>query len=436
MNKYAIGTSEHLAALCAAIRVVAQREGVPTRELSADAFEALSDEHGFKRHAWKSIGGFARVRELAHHDDETSAPTPTELARTSEVRRGLAHVRSLERKLGDRLDTVDAMRDALRDAVERVPPILTHKARIDIDDLPLPTDRETVLFLSDLHFGSLVDPREVPGARYGWAEAARRIAFCVREACAYKPQHRRGASLRIILGGDIIEGEIHGMRPSIAPLAEQIDGARQILTAAIDYCAQHFAEINVICTPGNHGRWAHRHGRAVEQKWDSLVTTLYRGIEHIFRGNSAITFDIPRTPYVTWKTPGGAWCAATHGDTVFHAGVPGKSVNVARIAQQLRQWNAARAHDEQIKVIALGHYHTPLVTQTEAGETLIVNGCGSGAAAYAQSLGIHGSNPRQLLWESTHDHAVGDVRFLDLALADDDASLDAIVPHPIAIGAA
>lgn len=428
------GTNEHRGWLLSCIREAASRLGVSVHKVGRTRMLGAADGTEV---SWPNerdvvaVGGPARLRALlAYEHDEH--PGQEELGQRQTSARTLAYVRRLEREAGDNASVVTRLREALADAVRACPPLLSPPrpaapvASID--------DAETVALLSDTHYGLSIDHAEVPGSAYNWQIAARRTALFVSQIAAWKPHHRHVSRLRLLLGGDIIEGEIHGRSSEIDALATQVDGARQILTSAIDYLRQSYDSIEVVCTPGNHGRWPQREGRAVAQKWDGIATVLYRGVEAVFRGCPDVKFTIPRTPYSEWRAPGGVSCALTHGDTVIHAGSLGRSVNVEKLATQVRRWNAARP--SPLRVLALGHYHTPIVTELDDGTVLVVNGSLCGTAPYAQSLGVHGSHPVQLLWESVRNHPVGDVRFVRVGAADEDAALDSIVPAPRPIGLA
>ncbi len=380
-----------------------------------------------------ALGGWAAVRALAFAGID--APTPRDLADRQGMRRDVGYQRSLERQVGDQQHTAERLRDALADAVAANPP--------RISKLSKPASRpeavsecETVAFVSDVHFGAIIDAMEVPGGGYNWEIAARRMGAFTSQIASFKPGHRDRSTLRLLLAGDLIEGEIHGRGPHLDALAMQVDGCRQILTSMIDHLRHHYGRIEVACAGGNHDRWAHREGRAVTQKWDGIATTIYRGLAAIFRDCDDVRFSIPRTPYTTWQAPGGTWCAVTHGDTVFNAGNPGRKVDLSKLATQTRAWNSARAGNERIEMLAIGHYHTPLVTELDDGIALLINGCGSGASTYGQSLGWHGSNPVQLLWEAVPGHPVGDVRFVRLGAADNDAAFERFVSVPEMIGEA
>jgi predicted phosphodiesterase len=415
------------------VRDAHEDDGCPHYEFSLAKFRSVAtsrpDEPWPCNNDFHALGGWPAIRTLALVAAEP--PSTRDLADRQGVRRDLNYQRKLERQVGDQQHTAERLRDALADAVAANPPRISKIDKPRIDPAT-PSECETVAFVSDVHFGALIDPQEVPGGGYDWTIAARRMGLFVEQAATYKPHHRAHSRLRLLLGGDAIEGEIHGRGPHLDALASQVDGASQIFTAMIDYLRHHYARIDVECATGNHDRWAHREGRAVTQKWDGIGTTIYRGLRAIFRDCSDVAFHIPRTPYTVWKAPGGVHCALTHGDTVFHAGNPGRKVDVAKLATQTRAWNSARGRDERLEVVAVGHYHTPLVTELDDGIALLINGCGSGASTYGQSLGWHGSNPVQLLWESVPGHPVGDVRFVRLGAAN--ASHERIVRVPEMIG--
>ncbi len=425
------GTAEHRAWLVACFEEAARRVGKKPYEVLRSHLAACIDGTEVSWPNWRDIeavGGAATLRALLRAEHAEPFAT-AELAERRVSIRTLAHLRKLERDIGDPRATVELLREALAEAVRRTPPRVSRLPRGPAHTIPIDS-AETVAMLTDLHYGLHVDPLEVPGNAYDWTIAARRTALYVQQVASWKPHHRHVSRLRILLGGDVIEGEIHGRSREIDALATQVDGARQILTSAIDYLRTYYDAIEVVCSPGNHGRWPQREGRAVAQKWDGLETVLYRGLEAIFRHCPDVSFLIPRTPYSEWSAPGGVSCALTHGDSVIHGGSLGKSVNVEKLATQVRRWNAARSSEARIRVLALGHYHTPLVTELDDGTCLVVNGAMCGLAPYAQSLGVHGSSPTQLLWESVRGHAVGDVRFVRLGGADEDATLDGIVAPP------
>lgn len=376
------------------------------------------------------LGGWAVVKAAAASEREDLQPTEQDLA----ARRGLQletnYRRKVERKLGDRMSFETSLLETLERAWSARPVTLSQSPRYG-KELAAPIDSEVVLFLSDLHFGSVIDPAEVPGNAYNWTVAARRLGLLVHEAATYKISRDEPRKLRILLGGDIIEGTIHGRDHDSYPLAEQIDGTCQMLTSAIDFLRLYFHEINVVCATGNHDRWTERK-REVSGKWNGIATTIYRRLASTFRHQHEVKFHVPKTPYTMWTAPGGHQCLLTHGDTVINCGQPSKNLKIDALSSQVSKLAKALGH--AIDLVAVGHYHTPLSTQLEDGCAFVVNGCASGTGPYAQSLGIHGSAPTQLLWESVPGHPLGDCRFVRLKAADNEPGWEEIVPVPKRIG--
>jgi hypothetical protein len=111
--------------------------------------------------------------------------------------------------------------------------------------------------LSDLHYHSLLDPREVP-FEYGPVEEARRTAKIVEEVCEYKPHYRDDSELFVHIFGDIIQGDLHDPRDA-ATITEQFGATVYLLTQALTRWAEAYKQVTVRCVPGNHGRNKRRH---------------------------------------------------------------------------------------------------------------------------------------------------------------------------------
>jgi predicted phosphodiesterase len=424
------GTREHREWVVA--EVVAAIEELPRgSRLSRPAFLARRDqaaEYSVNAHDFLALGGWAHVYALAHGQLQNT--TQEELAESRTIAHENLYRRKLERQLGDRGSFDARLMEKIVEAIEYTPCKPRSLAPEDFSDEVI--DSETVLFISDTHFGSIIDAAEVPGNRYNWRVAARRMGLLTHEAATFKCHRDGPRKLRILLGGDLIEGEIHGRGPHIDYLAEQIDGCRQLLTSVIDYLRTFYHSIEVLCVPGNHDRHAHRMGRGLEHKYDSAITPTYSALAAIFRDCADVRFTIPKTPYALWKSPGGHTCVLTHGDTVVNLGVPSKNFKIDATSALVSKLGKSRG--ERIDLVCVGHYHTPLVAQLEDGCAVVVNGCASGTGPYAQSLGIHGSAPAQMLWESVPGHPLGDARIVRLGAADSDAGWEDIVPVPRRIG--
>lgn len=289
-----------------------------------------------------------------------------------------------------------------------------------------PVERILNLLWSDLHFHSLLDPREVPVA-YGPVEEARRLAALCVQAAEYKRDHRDETVLAINLAGDIIQGQLHDPRDG-APLAEQFAAALHLLDQAVTFLSTQFRRVDIRCTPGNHGRNTARHReRATLQKWDSIENMLYFALKTGCGRLSNVTIDVPYRPFYVYDSFGDK-VFVTHGDTVFNPGNPGASIDVGRIQNQINKFNAPRKDSEKAKLFCVGHVHTGAVVQVGRDVTFMSNGALVPPDAYAGSIGIHDTRCGQQMWESVPGRVVGDSRFVDVDESTDaDKSLDRVV---------
>lgn len=284
-----------------------------------------------------------------------------------------------------------------------------------------------VTVATDLHYGLRNDSSEVPGNDLGPTQFSRRTAFLAARRADYK--HHKQQSSRILLGGDLIEGEIHG-RGTNAPLAEQIYEAQHCLHHMINHNVKAFGGVTVECATGNHDRWAHRGpGRVVDGKWDSISTLIYAWLAGLHKDNPNVKFNIPRTPYTIWRSPGNAVCVLTHGDTVYDIGNPANSISYGKVRSKTAGLSAItrKTHGGDVELVVLGHHHSPVVFCVD-DFTVAINGCLSGISGYSQSLGYHIAKPRQLIFEQTEGHVFGHPEFVDVSLGDDLKELDKIVP--------
>lgn len=285
--------------------------------------------------------------------------------------------------------------------------------------------REVNICLSDLHFGDFMDPAKGL-MQYGQTEAARRLAKVVKQVIEYKAQYRHETSLRVHLLGDIIHGKLHDPQAS-DELSHQMVMAMHLLTQAIATFAKNFPTVTVHCVSGNHGRNPMRHPKhATYDKYDSYETVVYHGLKLAASNLKNVTFDIPKSPYVTFNSFD-ARVFGTHGDTVFNVGRMWDMINASSLEQQINRINAAQPKQKEFKLFFVGHIHMGSLVHLQNQVKLITNGALVPSDEYSRSIGMFESTCGQTMWESTPGHVVGDYRFIEVNDADTDSSLDAII---------
>lgn len=288
------------------------------------------------------------------------------------------------------------------------------------------TERRLNLILSDLHYGSNLDPKQV-NCRYGPVEESRRTAAIVAQVADYKRQYRHETELHIHLIGDIIQGKLHDIQ-NAADLTTQCDRALHALIYGIEFLASEFKKITVDTSVGNHGRDAQRHpDRAMQDKYDSNEFRIYRAMKYRFQKVPNIEFNTPIRGFYVYDQFGMKG-VMTHGDTIFNPGYPGKLINVGQLQAQINKFKLSRPEYNDLKLVGMGHVHTAMDVDID-GTTVITNGCMIPNDEYAQSIGIFNTPCRQQLWETVDGHMFGDHRLLKVGVNhDEDPSLDKIIP--------
>jgi hypothetical protein len=291
-----------------------------------------------------------------------------------------------------------------------------------------PVELAASLILSDLHYGASLDRREVPLA-YGHVEEARRTAAVALWIANHRDlKTRQSMELHLDMLGDIIQGQLHDPRDGM-PQAEQVAAAILLLTQFVTYVSgAGYQKVHCHCTPGNHGRNTARHKeRATNQKWDAIETQIYFAVKMATQHLPNVTFDIPYTPWVTYKVFD-HWIFATHGDTVLTPGYPGQTINVGNVKKQVNEINTHRLPHERFKAFIVGHVHVSSKVKLPNDTYFMSNGCLIPTDAYAQSIGIVDTPTCQTMFESTPTHVVGYHCDIDVdESTDKDKSLDKII---------
>jgi hypothetical protein len=375
------------------------------------------DNMGVAKYTITRAGGFNQLR------DRRFAIQPT----TSTV----AKIRSREeanynRKLGQKFAQEKYVLETLESFADR-----TFKGQIIVTRptklVKVPVRRVLNALFSDLHIGADIDQEETGYQDYKRVEEARRFAYIVKTIANYKMDYRQDTKLSLIFCGDLIQNQLHDPHDGAA-IAEQVARAIHLLKQGIGYLSGYFQEVDTYWTPGNHDRIMSEHkSRAVNRKWNSWGTIIAFAVRSALSNVSNVTFNIPKTPFVTYEALGHR-TFATHSDTVFDVGRPSKTVKVDRIESQVDKWNSSLPDDQKYSVIACGHIHRLMFQRLDGGGALFTNGPLDPSDAFAVSIGCPYNQAGQWMWETTEEFACGDKRDVLVGLKQDkDSSLDSII---------
>jgi hypothetical protein len=289
------------------------------------------------------------------------------------------------------------------------------------------SERAVNVVLGDLHFGANLDKEECP-LQYSTIEESRRFGKVALQTADYKPNYRHKSKLIIHLIGDLIQGNVHDPREGTI-LVDQFAAATQYIIQFIMYEAGAYPRVEVYFTPGNHGRNVNRHpDQPIQQKYDSFETMIYIAVQKAIKasGLKNVKFSNTKRPYYTVDVFGNK-VFATHGDTVFNIGNPGKSIDTKSFFHQICRWNSAKNIGGPFKLFIAGHMHIASITNLPGEIIMMTNGCLVPPDSYALSIGIPDAINGQYLFESTKDYVCGDQRFVRVSDADNDSEYNRII---------
>lgn len=254
------------------------------------------------------------------------------------------------------------------------------------------------LFLSDLHWGERVNPKEINGVNeFNLSIAHNRLRHTVDTAIDLLRILDSGMNypgIVVPLGGDMISGDIHeelqatnelATMPTVLDLYEQ-------LISTLKTLADQFGSVFVPCVSGNHGRntkkiWAKNRNHT------SFDWLLYQMLARHFAasGDKRIQFYIPQGSDALYRIYGTRYLL-THGDQ-FRAGdsIIGPIGPIFRGNQKKLARNQSVGQDYDVMI--LGHWHSYI-----HWSRVIVNGSMKGYDEYAASGNFGFEPPQQALW--------------------------------------
>lgn len=399
------------------MNLVAQKLKKPTFEVTRDQFLRHSN---WTRHKLDKVGHFTDLRNMLFpkmHDFK--------------IKQGSKLISNFRNSVAKQHGEIAFIKDELTSSIQELiekHPLKFHKPVKAKKSSKTKKRRVLVAHISDTHFGAVINKDEVQVNEFNWTVAARRMALFAEQIANYKPQYRKDTKLRLVINGDIMAGIIHNQEWFADLMSYQFAGTLSILGQFSSYLAQHFAEVEIDCTTGNHERFTHKasSNRATTHKFDSFGTQVYVALKALLSKHPNIKVNIPKEPYAVIREFGHT-VLATHGDTVINVGMPGSSLNMKSINDQINKLNASDLSEKKFDVVMVGHVHTPTIQLLENGCMLVVNGCLSGLDPYAQSVGIFTSNPTQQIFEMTEEHSVGDIRLIQVKDGDARKDLDKII---------
>lgn len=351
----------------------------------AAAAEAL----GISRPTLQHRAQEARVRGIKP-DGRTATAEDIQTVK-AQVKRLEAELK-LAQKVESDTDIVKAVIGTLSRKLDAYqPPAFTVKAR-DKESAPgVPT-----LFLSDLHWGEVVNPAQINGVNdYSIRIAHERMKSCVESAIhllkIISPKLDY-PGIVLVLGGDMISGNIHDELTATNELNTMptILDLYGVMAGVVTQMADTFGHVFLPCVSGNHGRDTHKIWNK-DRTATSFDWLLYQFLAKRFEGDKRVTFFIPDGPDAYYKVYNHAYLL-THGDQFRGGdGLIGCLGPILRGDHKKRSRNAQI--DMEYDTMILGHFH-----QYIHHTRVIVNGSLKGLDEYAYNNNFGFEPPQQALW--------------------------------------
>lgn len=299
-------------------------------------------------------------------------------------------------------DDVERLRSLYQGGLDHVPapPDWLHKQTLKPKCLGTPT-----LFLSDLHWGEHVDPKQINGVnQYDMPIARTRLKRVFSMALTMLYTHLAPGNypgMVLALGGDMVSGNIH------EELRETND--MSILAIVLDLFDHLVAGIDMLlmagvpaifipCVVGNHGR-LDKKPRAKGAVMDNYEWILYQLLLRHYAQNKRVTVIPSDSLDFVYQVHNTAYLL-THGDQFKGgSGISGPATPWALgdHKKRKRQNAIAQPYDYMI----FGHFH--MLTW---GQTYIVNGSLKGYDEWSFRMNFGLEPPQQALWITHPRHGI------------------------------
>lgn len=229
-----------------------------------------------------------------------------------------------------------------------------------------------MLLLNDWHAYEEVSAERMRGFNeYDGRIFGQRAWRVVQSLLSIKQRMERGNGWRfpklvVAANGDFVTGTIHGLeRHTDAPnIVWAVYGCSRVLAAALRDLSPHFAEIEVFCTSGNHGRLPDDHRMPQKdptRNWDTMVYLLAR---EALRDVPNVKFFIPNSYAVAFEVEGWRFLQQHGHDIKSWNQIPHYGIN--RAVSNMNALEASR--DRNIHGFLFAHFHQKAAMEHPSGE--------------------------------------------------------------------
>lgn len=264
-------------------------------------------------------------------------------------------------------------------------------------------------FMSDTHYGEVVNPREMGGTNaYNMEIAEQRTQRFFDKTIMLARNYTTGVKydgIVLALGGDLVSGDIHDELVETNEMStyNTIETVIPWLLAGISKWVDAFGKVHIVSAPGNHGRNSKkpRHkGRSANNADSHIAKTLAIFYDQMKEKN--VTFNIPESADVDFKIYDYGF-VLEHGDAF--KSTTGSQIGALGPAKRgtIAKQNAKAREDKPFDYMLMGHYHQFIPAYTQG---FVMNGSLKGYDEYAKNLALTPEQPQQGLLIVTPEHGI------------------------------
>ena len=225
------------------------------------------------------------------------------------------------------------------------------------------TQEETIpfLFLSDWHWGEVVEPSEISFFNeFNVATARNRSELCFQKFVSFykKEINLKYPGAVLLLGGDMVSGEIHEelTESNEVHTMESVIQCAEAICDGLDLLLKSFGKVTVFCVVGNHGRSTKKvkFKKKTSSNFDWMV---YAICNLHFSKSRNVEFFIPKTSECFFTVFNTSFLLV-HGDTISSYttdSITGAISAIARGDEKLRKRQEAMG--EPYDILVCGHWH-------------------------------------------------------------------------------
>jgi hypothetical protein len=269
-------------------------------------------------------------------------------------------------------------------------------------------EQTAVLHLSDSHIGQVITPDQTDGfGDYDFDMFRARLKTLETGMISIVEQHTntRVPKLVVAMGGDMLHGALgHAAEVGqVNTLFEQFYAGGHVLAQFLRNLSQHFPEVEVQVTAGNHTRWQNQKKMPTHNRFSNLDTFLYALTQALTKDVPAVKWVITKQPIADFEIYGHKF-RMLHGDTLRGGdkalGIPNHAVGrMLSITTQL----LSKVERNGPSYYLIGHFHREISIPHARGAVLF-NGGFPGLDGFGLSAMFNPVDPTQRFFFVHHKY--------------------------------